>query len=315
MATHRFEPTRFPTTFGPHEPVLTLRSGDSLVTRTVDAAGYDARGERVAEPPNPLTGPFFVEGAEPGDRLTVTIDAVTPNRPHGFGRASLAPNVVDPEFVPEMGYDPRNDGARWRVDTEACTVALERGHGPLAGLTLEVAPMLGCIGVAPSGGEAISTATSGRHGGNMDVRRLGPGATVTFPVFAEGALLFVGDPHALQGDGEISGTGVEISADVRLRVTVEKGRRPIGWPRGEAAGHRFTLGNARPLDQATQHATTEMVRWLMEDLGLTAADAGLLLSQTVRYDIGNVFDPAYTVVCRLAQEHWEALRRVVPSDP
>jgi acetamidase/formamidase len=315
MATHRFEPTRFPTTFGPHEPVLTLRPGDSLVTTTVDAAGHDARGERVAAPPNPLTGPFFVDGAEPGDRLTVTIEDVTPNRDHGFGRASLAPNVVDPGFVPEMGYDPRNDGTSWRVDAAAGTVTLERERGPLAGLSLELAPMLGCIGVAPAGGEAISAATSGPHGGNMDVRRLGPGATVTLPVFAEGALLFVGDAHALQGDGEISGTGVEISADVRLRVAVEKGGRPIGWPRGDAGGERFTLGNARPLDQATQHATTEMARWLMEDLGLTAADAGLLLSQTVRYDIGNVFDPAYTVVCRLAHDHWEAIRRVVRSGP
>lgn len=309
MATHRFKPTRFPTTFGPHEPVLALRSGDLLVTTTVDAAGCDEHGERVAVPPNPLTGPFFVEGAEPGDRLTVTIEDVTPNRAHGFGRASLAPNVVDPAFVPEMGYDPRNDGASWRIDAAAGTVTLERDQGPLDGLTLGIAPMLGCIGVAPSGGEAITTATSGPHGGNMDVRRLGPGATVTFPVFAEGALLFVGDAHALQGDGEVSGTGVEVSAEVRIRVAVETGRGRIGWPRGDAGGHRFTLGNARPLDQATQHATTEMVRWLMEDLDLTAADAGLLLSQTVRYDIGNVFDPAYTVVCRLAHEHWDAIRR------
>jgi acetamidase/formamidase len=309
MATHRFAPTRYLTTFGWHEPVLTLQDGDTLITSTVDAAGADAAGERVTAPPNPLTGPFRVEGAEPGDRLTVEIDEVVPSRSRGFARASLAPNVVDPEFVPEMGYDPRNDGAWWRVDVEAGAATLERDEGPLAGLTLPLAPMLGCIGVAPAGGQAISTATSGPHGGNMDVRRLGAGARVTFPVAAPGALLFVGDAHALQGDGEISGTGVEVPADVRLTVRLEKGRPPIGWPRGEAAGERFTLGNARPLDQAAQHATTEMVRWLMEDLGLSAADAGLLLSQTVRYDIGNVFDPAFTVVCRLGVEHWEALRR------
>ncbi len=307
MATHRFAPTRYPTTFGPHEPVLRLRPGDTIATTTVDAAGCDASGARVTAPSNPLTGPFFVEGAEPGDRLTVAIEAVTPNRAHGFGRASLAPNVVDPDFVPEMGYDPRNDGASWRVDAGAGTATLQRDDGPLAGLTLPLAPMLGCLGVAPAGGEAISTATSGPHGGNMDVRRLGPGTTVTFPVFAPGALLFFGDAHALQGDGEISGTGVEISADVRLRVELETGRGPIGWPRGYEGSHLFTLGNARPLDQALQHATTEMVRWLQEELGLSAADAGLAMSQAVRYDIGNVFDPAYTVACRMPRERVERL--------
>ena len=308
MATHRFDPRTFFTTFGPHEPVLEIQDGDTVVTRTVDASGVDAEGRKVAPRPNPLTGPFRVAGAEPGDRLVVTIESVRPDRDRGFGRASLAPNVVDPEFVPEMGYDPRNDGASWRVDAEGGTATLDRENGPLAGLTLKLAPMLGCIGVAPDGGEVISTATSGPHGGNMDVRRLGAGAVVTFPVFVPGASLFVGDAHALQGDGEVSGTGIEISAEVRLSVRVEKGRPPIGWPRGDDGTHLFTMGNARPLDQATQHATTEMVRWLMEELGVGAADAGLLMSQTVRYEIGNVFDPAYTVVCRMPTSVLDAIR-------
>jgi len=313
MATHHFDPSTFFTTFGPHEPVLEIEEGDTVVTRTVDASGVDSEGRKVAPRPNPLTGPFRVAGAEPGDRLIVTIESVRPDRGHGFGRASLAPNVVDPEFVPEMGYDPRNDGASWRVDTEGGTATLDRDDGPLAGLTLRLAPMLGCIGVAPDGGEAISTATSGPHGGNMDVRRLGAGAAVTFPVFVPGASLFVGDAHALQGDGEVSGTGIEISAEVRLAVRVEKGRPPIGWPRGDDGTDLFTMGNARPLDQATQHATTEMVRWLMEELGLGAADAGLLMSQTVRYEIGNVFDPAYTVVCRMPKSVLEAVRSGFPN--
>lgn len=313
MATHRFDPTTYFTTFGPHEPVLTVQAGDTLVTRTVDAAGVDAEGRKVAPTPNPLTGPFEVEGAEPGDRLIVTIESVRPDRAYGFGRASLAPNVVDPAFVPEMGYDPRNDGAAWRVDAEAGVATLDRAEGPLAELTLGLAPMLGCIGVAPAGGEAISTATSGPHGGNMDVRRLGAGAVVTFPVFVPGASLFVGDAHALQGDGEVSGTGIEISSEVRLSVRLEKGRAPIGWPRGDDGTDLFTMGNARPLDQATQHATTEMVRWLMEELDLSAADAGLLMSQTVRYEIGNVFDPAYTVVCRMPKARVEAVRSGFPA--
>ncbi len=127
--------------------------------------------------------------------------------------------------------------------------------------------MLGCFGVAPPGGQAISTATSAEHGGNMDYRGFVAGVTVYFPVFVPGALLHVGDGHATQGDGEIVGTGIEISMDVQFTVQVIKGKR-IHWPRGENAEYIFTVGNARPLDQAVQHATTEMLRWLKEDYQL-----------------------------------------------
>ena len=160
--------------------------------------------------------------------------------------------------------------------------------------------MLGCFGVAPDGGEAISTATSGRHGGNMDYRGFGPGVTVFFPVFIPGALLFVGDGHAVQGDGEVVGTGLEISMDVEFRVSLLKGKR-IGWPRGENETHIFTVGNARPLEQALQHATTEMVKWLEDDHDLDPVGANILLGQCVEYDVGNVFDPAYTIVCKVAK--------------
>lgn len=131
----------------------------------------------------------------------------------------------------------------------------------------------------------------------MDYRRAGPGTTVWFPVSAPGALFFLGDCHAVQGDGEIVGTGIETCFQVTFRLTVE--RRSIGWPRGQTERDIFTLGNARPLDQALQHATTEMARWLAQDFGLGIEAASHLMGQAVRYDIGNVYDPAYTVACRL----------------
>ena len=168
-------------------------------------------------------------------------------------------------------------------------------------LVLPLEPMIGCFGVAPSLGQAISTATSGEHGGNMDYRLFGPGATVWFPVAAPGALFFLGDCHATQGDGEIVGTGIETCFEVEVRLTVEKQRR-IVWPRGENADDIFTVGNARPLDQALQHATTEMLHWLGEDYGLDLNAASHLLGQVVRYDVGNVFDPAYTMSCRVAKK-------------
>jgi acetamidase/formamidase len=132
----------------------------------------------------------------------------------------------------------------------------------------------------------------------MDYRGFRKGATAYFPVFVPGALFHIGDGHAVQGDGEIVGTGIEISFNVRFTVRLLKGKE-IGWPRGEDSDFIFTCGNARPLDQALQHSTTEMMRWLAEDFGLDSTAASVVLGQCVEYDVGNVFDPAYTMVCKV----------------
>jgi acetamidase/formamidase len=297
MTTHRFIPTYWHNVLGTFPPALTVESGDTLVTETIDANGWDKAGNQVAGGPNPMNGPIAIAGAEPGDSLKVEILDMTPNRPTGWTRAALAQNVVDPSFVTKL---PDRDRVEWLIDHNARTVRLENPPAALRDLVLPLAPMIGCFGVAPAVGQAISTATSAEHGGNMDYRRFGPGATVWFPVAVKGALFFLGDCHAIQGDGEIVGTGVETSYDVTVRLTIEKGKT-IVWPRGENERDIFTVGNARPLDQALQHATTEMVRWLGE-MGLDVLAASHLLGQTVRYDIGNVYDPAYTVACRLSKQ-------------
>jgi acetamidase/formamidase len=220
-----------------------------------------------------------------------------PTRDTGFTRSVLAANVVDPEAARDL---PRSEKTLWDIDRQAMTARLKEPVAGLERLVLPLSPMIGCFGVAPSLGQAISTATSGAYGGNMDYRVLGPGATIWFPVFAPGALFFLGDCHAVQGDGEIVGTGIETTFEVTVRLTVEKGR-PISWPRAETADDIITIGNARPLDQALQHATTEMLNLLVADYGLTKEAASHLLGQVIRYDIGNVFDPAYTVACRVGK--------------
>ncbi len=295
MATRRFHPTHYHTTIGSHEPVLRIVDGDTVITTTVDASGRDERGEQVTPGGNPQTGPFYAEGAQPGDTLVMNLDRLYPNRDPGFSGTAVAPNVVDPWYVREL---PDRARAERRIDRAAGTATLVGPETKLGNLTLPIVPMLGCFGVAPPGGQAISTATSAEHGGNMDYRGFTTGVTVYFPVFVPGALIHVGDGHALQGDGEIVGTGIEISFDVQLTVRLLKGKH-IGWPRGENADYIFTVGNARPLDQAVQHATTEMLRWLQEDYGLDALGANILLGQGVEYDLGNVFDPAYTMVCKV----------------
>ncbi len=307
MTLHTFTPVRYFNVMATVAPVLTLAPGDSVVTTTVDAHGIDAARVQVTPPGNPMTGPFFVEGAEPGDTLVVHLEAITPNRTYGWSGTMLAPNVVDPGFVAELPWPPKGTRryGEWQVDGAANTATLVNPVVP-GGMVLPLAPMLGCFGVAPADGEAISTATSGAHGGNMDYRGFTAGVTVYFPVFVPGALFFLGDGHAVQGAGEIAGTGVEISCDVRFTVDLQKGRR-THWPRGETASHLLTAGNARPLDQALQHATTELARWLQEEYGLSPVHAQTLLGQTVDYDLGNVFDPAYTMICKLEKRWLPAL--------
>ena len=302
---HEFEPTHFHTTIGSHEPVLRVASSDVIRTWTVDSGGYDRHGNDVTEGGNPQTGPFYVEGAERGDTLRVRFERIRPNRTRGVTGGLVAPNVVDPGFVPELG--PRNSEDWWELDLERGTARL---HDPPPGLQslgeLPLDPMLGCFGVAPPQGQAISCATSGEHGGNMDYRGFREGVVVDFPVFAEGGLLHVGDGHALQGDGEIVGTGIEVSMDVELTVEVLKGKA-ICWPRAEDESFVMAVGNARPLDQAVQHATTELLKLLRDDHGLDYRAGSALLGQCIRYDVGNVFDPAYTMVAKVEKALLERL--------
>jgi amidase len=296
---HEFEPTHFHVTLGSHEPVLRIGDGDSVATWCVDSAGHDRHGEQITAGGNPQTGPFYVEGAEPGDTLSVRFDRLWPNRDRGVTAGVVAPNVVDPDFAAALPRAIRNDAHTWILDLERGAARLEK---PPVGLErlgeLPFEPMLGCFGVAPDRGEAISAATSGRYGGNMDYRGFREGVTIYFPVFTEGALFHLGDGHARQGDGEIVGTGVEVSFDVEFTVRLLKQKR-IGWPRAEDDEFVMAVGNARPLDQALQHATTELLRLLDEDHGLSYCASSTLLGQSVRYDIANVYDPAFTVVAKI----------------
>ncbi|MBX3142883.1 MAG: acetamidase/formamidase family protein [Trueperaceae bacterium] len=299
MAHHVFHPVVYYNTFAEHPVALHVAPGDTVATTTVDAAGRDATGEAITRAGNPMTGPFYVTGAEPGDAISIRVTKLRPNRPHGWASTRLAPNTLDPEFVAEFRDEQGEGRVTWRIDIANERVVLDEGVAGLAGYSLPLDPMIGCLGVAPPREQAISTATSAEHGGNMDYRGIGLGATLYFPVFAPGALFFLGDGHAVQGAGEMAGTGVETSFDVEFEIGLIKsnGADQVRWPRGENERELFTLGNARPLDQAAQNATTEMTRWLMNGHGLSFEAASVIIGQAADYKIGNMFDPAYTMVC------------------
>src|SRR5688572_6275981 len=305
--THHFEPTRFYTAIGAHEPALRIESGDTVETWTVDSGGRDKHLNQLSPGGNPQTGPFFVEGAEPGDVLAVRFDEITPNRPQAITSAYVSYGVVDPGFVPRIGKD--RGRIQWNVDV-AKGYATPEGPESLKGkLQVPIDPMLGCFGVAPDRGQAISCATSGPHGGNMDYNGFRKGVTIYLPVFVAGALFQLGDGHATQGDGEITGNGTEISMDVTFTAWIHRKQKPIGWPRAENDEFLITAGNARPLDQALQHATTELLKWLEEDYGLDYSASSVMLGQTIKYEVGNVFDPAYTMIAKIHKRYLEPFKR------
>jgi len=301
LTTHKFHPKKYYTSFGSHESALKVKDGDTVVTSTADNAGRDSTDKQVTVGPNPLTGPFHVEGAEPGDTLAVHLDRLWPNRQLGRSSTTVAPHLIDPHYVSELPPKQPRVMAEWKLNLEKGAATLQSPETKLGELVLPLKPMLGCIGVAPEGGQAISSTTSGPYGGNMDYNGFTSRVTVYLPVFVPGGLFFVGDGHAVQGDGEIVGTGIEVSFDAQFTVKLLKGKK-ISWPRAETADYIMTVGNARPLEEALQHATTEMLRWLQEDCGIDGRSAHILLGQCVEYEVGNVFDPAYTVVCKLQKK-------------
>jgi acetamidase/formamidase len=296
--THRFVPTQFYNTYSAaHPPVLRIKPGDRVVTKTIDAAGTDWNGKSVGSGPNPQTGPFYVEGAEPGDMLAVTFDKIETNRVMAYSASLLAPYAVDPQAIAAR-TDREARRLTWTIEKARGVAHLDQADVQPGGLELPLRPMLGCVGVAPARKEAISTATPGPYGGNMDYAWLNAGVTLMLPVNEPGALLFIGDGHARQGEGEVAGTGLETSMDVEFTVNVVK-KKAIGWPRLENGTHIMVLGSARPLLEAFQHATTELQRWLMADYGMTERGAQTFMGQATEYEVANVVDPNFTVVAKI----------------
>ncbi len=308
--THAFAPTVFYNTYSfAHPPALRIKPGDRVVTKTVDAGGVDWNGKTVASGPNPQTGPFYVDGAEPGDMLVVVLEKLSTNRATAYSSSLLAPYAVDPSAIAaRVDREPRR--TTWTIDASRGVATLDQADIQPGGIVLPLRPMLGCIGTAPARHEAISTATPGAFGGNMDYASMGEGATVMLPVNEPGALLFLGDGHARMGEGEVVGTGLETSLDVTFSVRLIK-KKAIGWPRLETSTHVAVLGSARPLIEAFQHATTELQKWLMADFGMTERGAQTLMGQAAEYEIANVVDPNFTVVAKIRKDLLQ--RRSTPA--
>jgi amidase len=292
-----YAPTAFHTQFsGRFPPVLRLRPGDSVRTTTLDNEGQDAALKWKRMPGNTLTGPFFIEGATPGDTLVVHLKRVALSR----DSAKMFSRTLNPRADPGPQTPAAGWGRDWTLDRAKGEARLAAPGDRLSGLVLPVRPMVGSIGVAPPLGQSIFAGDLGPHGGNLDYNRLVTGATIYLPVFQPGALLFLGDGHALQGDGEVTGQGLETSLDIEFQVELIKGKS-LGQIWFEDADDIMVSGVDNSLDLALQAATGGLSRWLRDRYGLNDSEIASLLGAAVRFDIAEVVDPRPHVVARLSK--------------
>ena len=297
----KFEPTSGVPTFAVREPVLRIKPGATIETRTFSRAGDYY--ERAGGPWPGEVGPFYVEGATPNDTLVVKILRLRLNR-------DSAVSQLSPNGISGVAGDSRtrmlNDAlpARrfvWQLDRTRNVGILDIPGSASKRFEVPLRPMLGRLAVAPSGDEAWGGLWPGNFGGNMDSSDAREGTTVYLPIFHEGAYFYFGDVHALQGDGEIIGSGLETTADVTFQIDVIKGRR-IRWPRMEDENDIMVAGSVRPLIDAFRIAQVELIEWLVEDYGFDKLDAFQIVSQAGHTRVANVVDPNYTVMAKFPKK-------------
>jgi len=296
--THDFEPSAFQLYFSSKvEAPLHIHPGDTVRTWSVDAGGVDRNGTRRSAGGNPQTGPFYVEGAMPNDTLVVRLNRVRINRGWAQSGSRVVGRALEPGTLGSVKWDD-NFTSRWTLDTARGVATLEKPTAPLGKLTIPLQPMLGCIGVAPQGESSIRTTDSGSFGGNMDYNQLREGTTVYLPVYHPGALLFVGDGHAAQGDGELTGDALETSMDIEFTVDLIRDRN-FGHPLAENTEFLISIGIGGSIDQALQQATSGMMRWLERDYKLTGSDAAMVLGFALKYDVVDLVGTQVSVAAKV----------------
>jgi len=293
-------------------PVLRISSGDRVQVETMLAGGLQrlrlagAAESEIPESlkavelsvtergpgPHPLTGPIFVEGAEPGDVLELRILEIDFLHPSGVVLFSPGGGTIPDEFP--YAYFRM---LRWQPGANRAEFA--------AGVSVTLAPFFGSMGVAPPPiAGRISSRPPGWHGGNLDNKDLVAGSTLYLPVHVPGALLSVGDGHAMQGDGEVTGTALETSLRGTFEVHVRKGQQLL-WPRAETPTHYISMGLHEDLDEATRLATREMVDFLVAEKGLSRDDAYALCSLAADLHVTQFVDLTKGVHATLAKSIFE----------
>jgi len=290
-----YTPTDGVPTYAVRPPVLTIKPGTIVETKSFSRPGdYYEGGAWPGE-----VGPFHIEGAAAGDTLVVKILKLTPNRDSAMSRYSPGGiSGVAGDSRTRMLNDPLPARTfAWRLDRTRMVGILDLPNSASKRIEIPLKPMLGRVAVAPAGQEAFGGLWPGDFGGNLDASDVKEGATVYLPVFHPGALFYFGDGHALQGDGEIVGSGLETTMDVTFQFDLIKGKR-TRWPRIESDTHIMVAASMRPLIDALRISYVELIEWLVADYGFDKMDAFQIASQAGEVRVANVVDPNYTVVAK-----------------
>jgi acetamidase/formamidase len=310
----RPQPSQYAWTFGGAAPVLRIRPGSVLELWSEDCFAGRVRSKDdlvsvVCEFPflNPQTGPFYVEGAEPGDTLAAHFVSIEPSRDWAASTTVPLFGALTSTHLTATLQDPLPERVwMWQLDRAARTCRFTALDSAFT-VDLPMDPMHGTVGVAPANLEVLSALTPAAHGGNMDTPEMRAGTTCYLGVNVEGALFSLGDGHARQGEGETCGVGVECAMDTVVVVDLVKGR-PTPWPRLESDTHIMSTGSARPLEDAFRIAQMDLTEWIATDHGLSKLDAYQLVTQAVESPLANVCDTNYTSVAKIRKE-WLPDRR------
>lgn len=282
-------------------PVLNIHPGDTIYTSSIDCDGFDKKGMKcsVGNAENPLTGPFFIEGAEVGDVVQVTFS----NMKFSRNTAVCIPFFHErsmPSTITEKVKNNTSNKIIWDLDLKNKKASLHTKTPHLKNFAVAINPFLGCVGLAAPNNEEISTEDSGPFGGNMDFKKITNGATVSLPVFTKGGLLYLGDGHAAQGDGELNWMALETSLDYAFTTKlIKKSDLSIAYPRVEDGEYIMTVGMEYTLDNALKIATNGMLTWLQERYDLTLEEATQVMGSSIEYKIAEIVDPKVEVVAMI----------------
>jgi acetamidase/formamidase len=294
-------------TFGPAEPVAHVKPGGELHSNSLDCFGNAL--QKPGDPfslikiDNPLTGPFYVDGAEPGDTLVVHILDLQVDSKQGVGTFSPGFGAANStHYTPMLEKAPLPERAwYYPIDAEKKLITFQAADSDFK-VQFPLKPFLGCIGVAPAHGEARSSIVPAEFGGNMDAPEVSPGNTLYLPVNVKGALFYFGDGHAAMGDGEVAGSAVEVPMKAKFRFELVKGKS-TDWPRFESEREIMATGIYRPVDDAVRIAVTEIVAWMHRDYGLSELDAYELFSKVGKLHLTEMVDPNYVVVASMEKKY------------
>jgi acetamidase/formamidase len=251
---------------------------------------------------NPLTGPFYIDGAEPGDTLAIKVLDLKVDGDQGIGGIGAYFGALNGTKYTAMIHPPLPEKFWFYPIDHANNTATYQALDSSFKVKIPLHPFLGCIGVAPAGGEARSSIVPEAFGGNMDASEASVGNTIYFPVNVAGGLLYFGDGHAAMGDGEIAGSAIEVPMHARLQIDLIKGKA-TAWPRFENDKEIMAAGIYRPVDDALRIAFTELVAWIHADYGLSEIDAYELLSKVARIHLTEMVDPNYVVVASVEKKY------------